>query len=211
MNVTVRFYWQHDLDLLGIAFDKEMKNISKLSKEALCAYVRDEEYVIQVPDTEKFGKMDSISTSFYLNPNKDQDIIEFLKSIRIGFRCSVIKQIIRGYLDNVFINPFYTGSAEVKSRGHEKTDENKKEKKPAITRHKKKIKKTNINDKKQTETENTANPVSEGETVAFKENKDTGPAYPENPSKPDPIPETKTDDNPSDSFDLFNMIEKMQI
>ena len=216
LNVTVRFYWQHDLDLLGIAFDKKMKNISKLSKEALCAYVRDEEYVISVPETEKFGKMDSISTSFYLNPYKDQDIIEFLKSIRIGFRCSVIKQILRGYLDNIFINPFYTGSAEVKSRGHERPDENKNESVPSTSRRQKKLKKTKINDNKQTETtkptittetENNANPVSEEKTMVLKENKDVHHEPPKIASKP----EVKTDDNASDSFDLFNMIEKMQI
>lgn len=118
MNVTLRFYWQHDLDLLTLAEDARLKNISLLCKEALSAYVRGEEYEILVPEDLKKTTIDSKSTSFYLDPTNDADIIDFLTDIRVGFRCNAIKQITRSYISQVFMLPYLSDLVKVKSRGH---------------------------------------------------------------------------------------------
>lgn len=120
MNMSVRLYWQHDLDLLALHESPGSPSFSTICKEALTAYVRNTPYTIFVPDKVYFKKyVDSKSFVIVLSPETEQDLIDFLDSVEYGFRCNVLKQIVRGYMEHSFIAPYFIKSTiKVKSRVH---------------------------------------------------------------------------------------------
>lgn len=137
--MSVRLYWQHDLDLLALHESPGLPSFSIICKEALSAYVRNTPYKIFVPDKVYFTKyVDSKSFTLFLNPKTEQDLIDFLNSVEYGFRCNVLKQIVRGYMNHSFIAPYFAKSTiKVKSRVHRNKEKTKNNKSSSKTNDKK--------------------------------------------------------------------------
>lgn len=116
MNILVRFYKLQDLDLLELK-SRENFHIGKQLKAALCAFVRNEKLIIDIPEkktSKNYQKNDCILLR--LNSNEDQDIIDFIKYIHPGYRNSLIKNILRLYIPVFNIEPYmvpeWTGRKE---------------------------------------------------------------------------------------------------
>lgn len=100
MMVTIRLYRQHDLDLIAL-YRHPNFSLSAAIKRALIAYVRKEQLSIQQPPTydlpnEKISRI--IQMHIVLNEEYDQDIIKWIKGTKEGYRNSVLKNIVRGYM-----------------------------------------------------------------------------------------------------------------
>ncbi len=88
--IIVRLYWQHDLDLISLGVQDGNK-LGMIIRDALRAYVRGENYVIEPPSNDKPVRIDNMVTHFSLNPKTDKDVIEALSQIRTGYRNSAIE------------------------------------------------------------------------------------------------------------------------
>lgn len=128
MNVIVRLYWQHDLDLVALAAHP-MFEMGKWLKKAMIAYTEgDVEFHIPLPPEMPPEKLLVNSDAhFALDPNNESEakVIAVLQKFRNGQRNSAIKHIFRRYLDNLFLNPYFdTVMYQVKARGNygEKTN-----------------------------------------------------------------------------------------
>lgn len=124
MNLIVRFYWQHDLDLIGLAACPDF-SMGKWLKRAVISYARGEPLSIPIPDPpEKTVVLANTYAHFVLIPGKDDDVIAVMKSIRYGQRNAAIKQIFRAYLSEPFFTPYLdTAMYQVETKnGHRHGD-----------------------------------------------------------------------------------------
>lgn len=118
MNVIVRLYWQHDLDLIALAKHPDFE-IGRQMKKAVIAFVRgDDSFVIPLPRPQPYQvKLVNCDTHFILTYN-DEDVIQYFKNFRYGVRNSAIKQIFRMYLERPNLQVFYDDPIYVtKARG----------------------------------------------------------------------------------------------
>lgn len=125
MNVIVRFYWQHDLDLVALNMHPDF-DMGPWMKRAIVAYARgDEDFYIPLPRSMPYSvELDNCCTHFRLTPGKDDDVIAVLNGFRSGFRNSTIKIIFRQYLQNFYLDPFLNEETFLsKSRVHGKSAE----------------------------------------------------------------------------------------
>lgn len=100
MMVTLRLYRQHDLDLITL-YRHPSFSLANAIKRSLFAYVRKEQLTIKQPEpyqisNDKISK--TVQMHIYLDTEIDKDIITWLKKTKEGYRNSVLKNIIRGYL-----------------------------------------------------------------------------------------------------------------
>ena len=100
MMVTLRLYRQHDLDLITL-YRHPSFSLPAAIKRSLFAYVNMEQLTIKQPDPyvlpkEKISK--TVQIHIFLDEEKDKNIITWLKSTKEGYRNSVLKNIVRGYL-----------------------------------------------------------------------------------------------------------------
>ena len=100
MMVTLRLYRQHDLDLITL-YKHPSFSLPAAIKRSLIAYVRQEQLIIKQPipyklSNERIAK--TVQIHIQLDESNDKDIIKWLKSTKEGYRNSVLKNIIRGYL-----------------------------------------------------------------------------------------------------------------
>ena len=120
MNIIVRFYWQHDLDLVALAAHPEFDTAHWI-KQALIAEVRGRrDFTIPLPSSIPYSvDLESNYVFFTLYMDEDEDIIHYLNGLRTGFRNSAIKIIFRKYLENPFLDVFFNENTyRTKSRGH---------------------------------------------------------------------------------------------
>lgn len=120
MNIIVRFYWQHDLDLVALAAHPEFDTAYWI-KQALIAEVRGRrDFTIPLPSSIPYSvDLESNYVFFKLYMDEDEDIIHYLNGLRTGFRNSAIKIIFRKYLENPFLDVFFNENTyRTKSRGH---------------------------------------------------------------------------------------------
>lgn len=108
MNQSVRFYWQHDLDLIALTVHPNF-DFSGWFKRAIIAWVRGEELTIPLPlEPQPFTvNMENKKICFYLSPENDDDVIKALQEIRKGYRNSAMKLIFRTYLERPYLEPYY--------------------------------------------------------------------------------------------------------
>ncbi len=121
MNVIVRLYWQHDLDLIALAKHPDFE-VGRWMKKAVIAFVRgDDSFVIPLPRPQPYQiKLVNCDTHFALS-YKESDVIDFFKNFRYGVRNSAIKQIFRMYLERPNFQVFYDDPIYVtKARGKSK-------------------------------------------------------------------------------------------
>lgn len=139
MVFTVRFSWQHDLDLIALSVNPNF-SIGVEIKRAVTAYSRGEPLVIKLPPPlkeEDYYELDNCSTHFYLDEEKDKDVIEALRSIKCGHTNSAIKNIFRHYLENPMLDPYfneknYKVKTRVRIRGRKKKTDGRVIQKPRI-------------------------------------------------------------------------------
>ena len=122
MNVIVRLYWQHDLDLVALTLHP-MFEMGKWMKKAMIAYAQgDEEFHIPLPPEMPPEKpLENSDAHFALDPKNEieNEVIKILQQFRNGQRNSVIKLIFRNYLDELFLKPYIdTNTYIVKARGN---------------------------------------------------------------------------------------------
>lgn len=130
MNVIVRFYWQHDLDLVALAMHPDF-DMAYWIRLAVLAEARGKgKFHIPLPKSVPYSiKLESCYIHFPLDAETDADVIDFLYGIRAGFRNSQIKLIFRKYLDDQFFDVFLQSDRyETKSRAHKQTTRRKKRK-----------------------------------------------------------------------------------
>jgi hypothetical protein len=111
MNVIVRLYRQHDIDLMAIYLKKGIK-FSTTMKEALLAYARNEPYSIQIPDGpyKKHYLKKSIAFHIELDEETDRDAILLLKKVRVGMRNVFLKTLFRNYVEELPMDAAWIGS-----------------------------------------------------------------------------------------------------
>lgn len=124
MNVIVRLYWQHDLDLVALNMHPDF-DMGKWMKKAVVAFAKgDEGFSIPLPRSMPYHvDLDNCSTHFVLSPEKDEDIIAVMNGFRYGQRNSAIKNIFRMYLEAPYMEPYYNEKMfAVKTRGSAKEE-----------------------------------------------------------------------------------------
>ena len=126
MDVYVRLYWQHDLDLIALHYSPSLPKIGSLMKEALAAHVRNKPYEVHVPDRIMFDrKIKSCNANIHLYEGPDDDLIDYMKSLHYGLRSNAMKQILRNYLTHMFLLPYAQGSGiSFQSRLHTNKQKN---------------------------------------------------------------------------------------
>lgn len=100
MMITLRLYRQHDLDLITL-YRHPTFSLPIAIKNALISYVRGKPLYIKQPTpykitNEKIPKIVQMHIS--LDNKFDTDIINWLKNIKEGYRNSLLKNIVRGYI-----------------------------------------------------------------------------------------------------------------
>lgn len=100
MKVILRFYRQHDLDLISLHRSSGFC-MSSAIKKSLNAYVNNKTLCILAPSANKLD-YSSIPKQIQLIVNLDEKLdkkeIEWIRSLRAGMRNSAIKNLLRGYL-----------------------------------------------------------------------------------------------------------------
>lgn len=102
MQITVRLYRQHDMDLVGLYRTKDFK-FQRHLKNALKAYAEGKDYRIDHPGDEDIRKgyvPKIVQLHIYLNPSLDNNAISVLQTIREGYRGAFLKALFRKYLNN---------------------------------------------------------------------------------------------------------------
>lgn len=102
MQITVRLYRQHDMDLVGLYRTKDFK-FQRHMKNALKAYAEGKDYRINHPGDEDIRKgyvPKIVQMHIYLTVEQDADAISALKTIREGYRGAFLKALFRKYLNN---------------------------------------------------------------------------------------------------------------
>ena len=117
MYMIVRFYWQHDLDLIALCKHPDF-DMQAWMKRAIIAYVRGTPLSIPNPPSQPYS-VDLTDCSIHLtfSPYTEADVIEALTGFRLGFRNSAVKILFRHYLEKARLDPFYNDSTyRIKSR-----------------------------------------------------------------------------------------------
>ena len=101
MNIGVRLYRVHDIDLVSL-YKSSNFNFHEAVRRSLRAYVRHEPYFMYMPKLEKEPKEDYkyvYQCSIKLDDEKDADVIEFLNTrVKKAKRTAAVKAILRGSL-----------------------------------------------------------------------------------------------------------------
>ena len=120
MNIIVRLYWQHDLDLVSLNMRPDFP-MGFWMKNAVTAFaLKNGTFKIPLPKNPMpyCVKLDNCCTHFVLIPGQDDAVIRCLQKVRYGYRNCMIKLIFRRYLESPALDPFYDEQIfQVKSRG----------------------------------------------------------------------------------------------
>ena len=130
----LRLYPYFDIDLLVMAQDPTTK-FSHICKEALKAYVRGHEYSIEriTPDVDcgrgLIAEKRRLDVCIKFDIYKDKDILEFLDTVKTGYKNIFIKNLIRSYMGGIDLNIFVKNQKQYKvllddkfSQGYEMID-----------------------------------------------------------------------------------------
>ena len=108
MQITMRLYRQHDMDLLNIYYNKAFPFTTEI-KNALRAYKEKQDYKIPVnniPIQFKGYVKSHILIHINLNPKKESDIIELLSQIQARQRNAFIKAVLRQSMTTIPLESF---------------------------------------------------------------------------------------------------------
>ena len=115
MDKLIRLYKTHDLDLICLKADPSFQ-FNKKFKQAICAYVRGEEFVIEIPPLQNGYSFKYLNTAFHLkfSEHTEMDVINFLNSLRNGNGTGAMKAIFRSYFKGFRLEPFLYTVSNVK-------------------------------------------------------------------------------------------------
>lgn len=107
-RLTIRLYRQHDLDLVGLHYNKSI-HLPDVARDVLASYVRQERYYIKTPEPIELPDDIPSTIMLHINLHKvlDQDIIVWILATKEGYRNSLVKNIIRGYLAIPYLYPYF--------------------------------------------------------------------------------------------------------
>lgn len=111
MKLIVRLYRQHDLDLIALHKNKDFCLTTAIRK-SLDAYVNKKQLSILAPNSileEKVPRQIQIIVRF--DDHKDAKAIEWIKTIKSGYRNSFIKNLLRGYLTYPIVPAYMEGDS----------------------------------------------------------------------------------------------------
>lgn len=119
MHVIVRFYWQHDLDLIALCMHPDF-DMKYWMKKAIISYVRGLPLTIPNPSRQPFSvELNSCYIHVTFDPKTESDVIEALSGIRSGYRNALFKILFRHYMAVPRIDPFYNDDTyRVKTKVH---------------------------------------------------------------------------------------------
>lgn len=126
MDITVRLYIRHDLDLIGLKQNPNF-NFNKYMKDAVIAWANeDNNFIIPmpVPAEEKIPLKSSVF-HFRLNNKEHEYVIKRLKSIRYSYRNAFLKTIFRHYLQYTPLDvfDFYNSKYDLKGNSYARPNE----------------------------------------------------------------------------------------
>lgn len=122
-------------------------SLQKAIKEALCAYVRNEDYLIAYSNDSNVDIPKAAQFHICLDENCDKDVIQWLKTTSSGYRNSLIKNITRKYLENPGVYPYVTTGIIPTAENKVKTEKKSENKTNLPKKEYKEIKTENINEK----------------------------------------------------------------
>lgn len=123
MNIIVRLYWQHDLDLVALCMHPDF-DMKTWVKRAMIAFSKgDTGFSIPLPRPMPYRvELDNCCIHFGLTPGVDDETISCMNGFRYGQRNSAIKNIFRMYLEGAYLDPYYNDKMfDVKKRGSKRT------------------------------------------------------------------------------------------
>lgn len=203
------FYTRHEPDLVLLKNCPNF-NLTRVFREAICAYVRNEEYSIEIPSIPNFAfPFKNIACHLHFSDEKDADVIRFINTLRRSYGTCALKAILRSYINGFSISPylemfsslskmgigdqmimFVNGMEEIK-----RTKAEKEEIKQKINQEIEKVK----------EIKNNKSPKS------FSKPQSDHVSYEITPEKPkiEVMNPVRTEDTDNDDFDVFGSIDKM--
>ena len=106
MNVTLRLYKRHDLDLIPVVTSSTFK-LTKQIKGAIRAYLNDEPFRIPIESVAAVdNERGTYLLHFCINREKEPDLFTFVTSLKTGKRNSAIKNLLRYYLDTIYLGEY---------------------------------------------------------------------------------------------------------
>lgn len=115
MNIMVRLYARHDLDLIALKKNTYF-DFNKCLKLAVIAWARGDKYTIPSPTTkindEELKDIKPIGLHFSLGKS-EEDVIEALKHIKYGYRNSFLKNLFRYYMSEPILNIYLDSTNNV--------------------------------------------------------------------------------------------------
>lgn len=115
MNVTLRLYKRHDLDLIPIIRNKEFK-LTVQMKNAIRAYMTGSPFEIPAPESVSIREERSVYLlHFSIHREKEADIFAFVTNIKYGKRNGALKNLLRFYLNTVRMDEYFVDKSFLKS------------------------------------------------------------------------------------------------
>lgn len=122
-DLVLRIYWQHDLDLVTLTYYSDF-SVAHWMKQALIAYVRnDKSFSIPLPP-ERPITLEHKNKKIHIRICEEEygDVVEFIENFRYGFMNNGIKQIMRSYLAEHFLNVYMMNSCYTLKPVEQKTE-----------------------------------------------------------------------------------------
>lgn len=114
MNITMRIYRLHDLDLMYL-YKMPGVSIQKIIKVVLKSYVKDRNSINGIRERVDIPRIihdknipQSALIHIYLNEGEDDEVIEWINQVPKGLRNSLLKNILRGYVNFPITIPYET-------------------------------------------------------------------------------------------------------
>ena len=184
MQVTVRIYRQHDMDLVALYRTPGFK-FQKVMREAVKAYAAKKDYHIVRPKGAgiKSGYIPKmVQMHIKLDPKEDHDAIKLLASIRYGYRSSFLKALFRKYMTTEPLDAYrkrddliFDAEMDYIEDHHPSKSSKKKDRKSAGQQTDKDVQ------RKDYQTGNSGNPGNPGKAVSSPKNDNE--KVPESPEK----------------------------
>lgn len=109
LKIIMRLYRQHDLDLIYL-YKLHGFSLQAAIKTAINAYVSNSNAIIDIPvypnPPNKIHLPKQIQFHVYLSEKNDYGAIQWISRITKGYRNSVLKNLVRNYINSPVLTPF---------------------------------------------------------------------------------------------------------
>ena len=119
MQISIRLYRQHDMDLIRMYMNKSFKFTSEM-KNALISFANNTPYQIITPNDTLPEYQGYLKTSIMLNiginEKKNPEVIVLLRKIKNGQRNAFIKTVMRSSMDKLPVSAYFIGDGIIMSK-----------------------------------------------------------------------------------------------